>query len=463
VRETPEINGFDSTNSPCCERERDEDTARMTLSSFSLLGVGAEGSVGRYLLLACCCCSPPAAAAVQRMRAEELGMCFLLPVEYENGFLIRISNFEAARATKATKANATIQNAKPGPPNRRSKTYAIWLTTRLSDHLSSKAKDQIMMRVPLLCCILGIVGLADAFTFMPQPPVPPVSLSPSALVRAQHHVPSKSSASIRPELRSSIAPLKLSSNPDDEAEAEAEAEEIESIDTSADERLNRVRLPRATTIEWGTDLSFSFVYVRALEPAGAADLSGQVAPNDQLCELRPVLESGKKGAPISLIGAPFDTVMSAFATLDKTVREVDLVFFRGSKDELKELCTGDATGSGDGDTITITVVQNKGGKDEAVRTLTAPSGCNVRQVLVDHDINVYQSLTRWTNCKGKQLCGTCIVNVADGGPNTNRKSMDEGSTLRENPDGYRLSCVTFAYGDVTVETFPPIKAAQWTR
>jgi hypothetical protein len=47
--------------------------------------------------------------------------------------------------------------------------------------------------------------------------------------------------------------------------------------------------------------------------------------------------------------------------------------------------------------------------------------------------------------------------------NTNRKSMDEGSTLRENPDSYRLSCVTFAYGDVTVETFPPINPAQWTR
>jgi hypothetical protein len=41
--------------------------------------------------------------------------------------------------------------------------------------------------------------------------------------------------------------------------------------------------------------------------------------------------------------------------------------------------------------------------------------------------------------------------------------MDEASTLRENPDSYRLSCVTFAYGDVTVETFPPINAAQWTR
>jgi ferredoxin len=78
-------------------------------------------------------------------------------------------------------------------------------------------------------------------------------------------------------------------------------------------------------------------------------------------------------------------------------------------------------------------------------------------------VNVYQSVTRWTNCKGKQLCGTCIVNVSDGASNTNRKSMDEASTLRENPDSYRLSCVTFAYGDVTVETFPPISAAQWTR
>lgn len=273
-------------------------------------------------------------------------------------------------------------------------------------------------------------------------------------------------------MRASTLSLQLASNSNDgsdEAEADAGAnseaaeEEEESIDIAADDRLRRVRLPRATTIEWGTDLSFSFVYVRALEPAGAADLSGEVAVGDQLCELRPVLESGKNGVPTSLIGAPFDTVMSAFATLDKTVREVDLVFFRGTKEELKELCTGDSGGSADSETITITVIQNKGGKDEAVRTLTAPTGCNVRQVLVDNDINVYQSVTRWTNCKGKQLCGTCIVNVADGAPSTNRKSMDEASTLRENPEGYRLSCVTFAYGDVTVETFPPIQAAQWTR
>ena len=35
------------------------------------------------------------------------------------------------------------------------------------------------------------------------------------------------------------------------------------IDVSIDERLYRVRISRAPGIEWGTDLSFSFVYVRA--------------------------------------------------------------------------------------------------------------------------------------------------------------------------------------------------------
>ena len=132
-----------------------------------------------------------------------------------------------------------------------------------------------------------------------------------------------------------------------------------------------------------------------------------------------------------------------------------------SKEDLKDLCN--SGNGGEIEDITITVVQNKGATDENVRTIKTKAGCNVRQLLTDNGINVYQSVTRWTNCKGKQLCGACIVNIADGASSTNRKSLDETSTLRENPDSYRLSCVTFAYGDITVETFPPIKAAQWTR
>jgi ferredoxin len=195
-------------------------------------------------------------------------------------------------------------------------------------------------------------------------------------------------------------------------------------------------------------------------------LSGLIRVDDQLCELTPVIagsvddQQGERPKPVNLLGAPFDEVMQAFAELDGSVKDVDLVFFRGTQNELKAACSGVES---EPQTITVTVIQDRGGNDEKTRTLTAPAGVNVRELLVANGINVYQSVTRWTNCKGKQLCGTCIVNVSDGSLSTNRKSMDEASTLRENPDSYRLSCVTFAYGDVTVETFPPINAAQWTR
>jgi ferredoxin len=242
------------------------------------------------------------------------------------------------------------------------------------------------------------------------------------------------------------------------------------IDVSQDDRLYRVRLSRATGIDWGTDLSFSFVYVRDLDPTGDAAASGLVQKGDQLCEVMPVKDNNEDNSPsipVNLVGASFNSVMSALAGLDRSVQLVDLVFFRGTKEELKAAATGDdgsgGSSSADKDTITVTVIQNKGSRDETTTTLEAPTGANVRQLLVDNGINVYQSLTRWTNCKGKQLCGTCIVNVVDGAPNTNWKSMDEASTLRANPDSYRLSCVTFAHGDVTVETFPPVNADQWTR
>lgn len=235
------------------------------------------------------------------------------------------------------------------------------------------------------------------------------------------------------------------------------------IDLSADPRLYKVRLSRAPGIDWGTDLSFAFVYVRDIDPTGEAAMSRQVNKGDQLCEITPIDNKTEKiGQPINLLGAPFDYVMNSFVSLEKSVRDLDYVFFRGTKDELKAACSAGGA-SQDSETITVTVIQNKGSSNESIVKLKAKAGVNVRQLLVDNGINVYRSITRWTNCKGKQLCGTCIVNVTEGSTGTNRKSMDEASTLRENPDSYRLSCVAFAYGDITVETFPPINAAQWTR
>jgi len=281
----------------------------------------------------------------------------------------------------------------------------------------------------------------------------------------------------QPSLQLSATPNDDDNNDNDDNQNQPREEEDTAIDITVDPRLYRLRLPRATGIEWGTDLSFSFVYVRDMEPSGPAKLSRLIDKGDQICELRPVSKvSGD--AVVPLIGASFDAVMNAYATLSNDVKKVDLVFFKGTKDELKDLCastSSDANGDSSSNSnsnssrgskngmVQITVIQNKGAKDEQIKVIETKEGANVRQTLVDNGINVYQSFTRWTNCKGKQLCGTCIVNVAEGSVDTNRKSMDEGSTLRENPDSYRLSCVTFAYGDVTVETFPPIEASQWTR
>mmetsp|Transcript_24449 Transcript_24449/g.31759 ORF Transcript_24449/g.31759 Transcript_24449/m.31759 type:complete len:309 (+) Transcript_24449:104-1030(+) len=221
------------------------------------------------------------------------------------------------------------------------------------------------------------------------------------------------------------------------------SEEAASTEEQDDPRLYSINLSRATGIDFGTDISFRWVYVMGLEPGGAADLTGLVEKGHQI-----VAVNGE-----SVLGATFDYVMQKLATVEG--REVNLTFFIGSREELQEATVG-STGPR---TVTLTVREK--GKSE--KTLTAPAGATLRDVLIANNINVYQSVTRWTNCKGKQLCGTCIVNIADGMDNCSRKSLDERSTLRDNPESYRLSCVTNMYGDVTVETFPEIGAAQWTR
>lgn len=64
-------------------------------------------------------------------------------------------------------------------------------------------------------------------------------------------------------------------------------------EAKGDPRLYSVRVSRVTGIDWGTDLSFKWVYVRALEPSGSGAQAG-VAVGDQV--LKQTL-SGSMGAP----------------------------------------------------------------------------------------------------------------------------------------------------------------------
>jgi len=215
------------------------------------------------------------------------------------------------------------------------------------------------------------------------------------------------------------------------------------VEAENDPWLYNINLSRATGLDFGTDLSFRWVYVRSVEPGGAADRSGEVSNGHQL-----IAVNGD-----SVVGATFDYTMEKISSAKG--KELNLTFFKGTREELQKATVGSVGPQ----TVLITVRQE--GKDDQV--LSATAGCNLRDVLIANDINVYRSITRWTNCKGKQLCGTCIVNIAEGQDNCSRKSIDERSTLRENPEKYRLSCVTNIHGNITVETLPIIGAAQWTR
>jgi hypothetical protein len=85
-----------------------------------------------------------------------------------------------------------------------------------------------------------------------------------------------------------------------------------------------------------------------MDPSGAAAASGLMKAGDQLCEIQavpPTDDSTTTTAPENMLGAPFDFVMSTFGSLDRTVKDVDLVFFRGTKDELKAACSPDGSGA----------------------------------------------------------------------------------------------------------------------
>lgn len=62
-------------------------------------------------------------------------------------------------------------------------------------------------------------------------------------------------------------------------------------------------------------------------------------------------------------------------------------------------------------------------------------------------------------------CSWCalLLQIKEGMEGCSQRSLDEEMVLQENPDTYRLSCITNVYSDITVEVLGPVGAAQWTR
>jgi PDZ domain len=171
---------------------------------------------------------------------------------------------------------------------------------------------------------------------------------------------------------------------------------VEAVTPSDEEEENKglafvVELPKRAGISWSSDLSFRWIYVQNLEPDGEAAKSGLIQKGDYIIGV----------GNTSTIAQDFDFVLSTLASQPSVF---NYTFFRGTKEQM----VGRPVLEPSDMSVTVRVVQD--GKPDVI--LQCPGGTNLRQLLVGNGINVYRSLTRWTNCNGKQRCGTCIVDVS---------------------------------------------------
>ncbi len=81
-------------------------------------------------------------------------------------------------------------------------------------------------------------------------------------------------------------------------------------------------------------------------------------------------------------------------------------------------------------------------------------GANLRQVLLKHNIDLYNGKSKLINCRGIGTCGTCAVQLEGEVSPANwqdqaRRSLPPHSPTRP----LRLACQTQVLGDVTVHKF----------
>lgn len=104
-------------------------------------------------------------------------------------------------------------------------------------------------------------------------------------------------------------------------------------------------------------------------------------------------------------------------------------------------------------TVTVTV-QEKAGKGWKTTELEVSTEDDFRTALLAAGIDVYTLRGKLTNCGGGASCGTCKVDVLEGGAVCNGVSGREDRKLDGQPESWRLACQLKAFGDVTIRTKP---------
>jgi len=88
------------------------------------------------------------------------------------------------------------------------------------------------------------------------------------------------------------------------------------------------------------------------------------------------------------------------------------------------------------------------------KTITCASGANLRKVLLDNGIDLYNGNAKIINCMGIGSCGTCAVEIAGEVSEPNWKDKARRSlpphSLKKNR---RLACQTKVLGDISVTKY----------
>ncbi|MFE1747291.1 2Fe-2S iron-sulfur cluster-binding protein [Coleofasciculus sp. H7-2] len=88
------------------------------------------------------------------------------------------------------------------------------------------------------------------------------------------------------------------------------------------------------------------------------------------------------------------------------------------------------------------------------KTFECSTGANLRQVLLENGIDLYNGKAKIINCQGLSTCGTCAVAVEGNVSEANWKDKTRRSLPPHSPTvNRRLACQTQVLGDVKVTKF----------
>lgn len=85
------------------------------------------------------------------------------------------------------------------------------------------------------------------------------------------------------------------------------------------------------------------------------------------------------------------------------------------------------------------------------KTISCEADANLRQVLLEQNLPLYNGKAKYINCLGIGTCGTCAVEIVGEVSDPNWKDTARRSLPPHNPNrNLRLACQTKVLGDIRV-------------